>query len=92
MPRNSAAPDRETYLRNPDLGRSLAESCPILSHGDYDAAIVVGDYNTKNPDKLLQLQSVMQDKVRVKYLRNDKAFPPGFQPAYALKDLLLEHA
>ena len=38
----SAARDRATYLRRPDLGRSLAEeSRSQLVRGDYDAAIVV---------------------------------------------------
>jgi ethanolamine ammonia-lyase small subunit len=40
----SAAHDRSAYLRRPDLGRRLSdESRELLSPGDYDAAIVVGD-------------------------------------------------
>jgi ethanolamine ammonia-lyase small subunit len=40
----SAAPDRHTYLRRPDLGRSLsAESRMLLEKGSYDAAIVLAD-------------------------------------------------
>lgn len=40
----SAAPDRRTYLRRPDLGRTLsAESAVQLTRGDYDAAIVIAD-------------------------------------------------
>ena len=40
----SAAHDRATYLRRPDLGRTLAgESRPLLARGDYDAAIVIAD-------------------------------------------------
>jgi ethanolamine ammonia-lyase small subunit len=38
----SAAPDRATYLRRPDLGRRLAEGA-ALQRGDYDAAFVVAD-------------------------------------------------
>jgi len=38
----SAAPDRATYLRRPDLGRRLAPDAD-LAHGDYDAAFVVVD-------------------------------------------------
>jgi ethanolamine ammonia-lyase small subunit len=38
---HSAAPDRATYLRRPDLGPQLAE-CD-LERGDYDAAIVIAD-------------------------------------------------
>jgi ethanolamine ammonia-lyase small subunit len=40
----SAAPDRQTYLRRPDLGRILsAESLERLATGSYDAAIVLAD-------------------------------------------------
>src|SRR5947207_8960614 len=36
---HSAAPDRATFLRRPDLGRQLSvDSRPLLTHGDYDAA------------------------------------------------------
>lgn len=37
---HSAAPDRETYLRRPDLGRKLATP---LAKGDYDAVLIVAD-------------------------------------------------
>jgi len=41
---HSAAPNRGTYLRRPDLGRRLSEaSGEILIKGDYDAAIVIAD-------------------------------------------------
>jgi ethanolamine ammonia-lyase small subunit len=40
----SQAADRVTYLRRPDLGRSLSEeSRTLLQHGDFDAAIVIAD-------------------------------------------------
>lgn len=39
---HSAASDRATYLRRPDLGRTLAEGTH-LQHGDYDAALVIAD-------------------------------------------------
>jgi ethanolamine ammonia-lyase small subunit len=39
---HSAAPDRTTYLRRPDLGRRLAAGARI-ERGDYDAAIVIAD-------------------------------------------------
>jgi ethanolamine ammonia-lyase small subunit len=40
----SRAGDRTTYLRRPDLGRSLSEeSRALLQPGDYDAAIVIAD-------------------------------------------------
>ena len=40
----SAAADRATYLRRPDLGRRLSgASRAKLAKGDYDAAIVIAD-------------------------------------------------
>jgi len=40
----SAAPDRATYLRRPDLGRVLDERArALLEPGDYDAALVIAD-------------------------------------------------
>jgi ethanolamine ammonia-lyase small subunit len=40
----SAAPDRGTYLRRPDLGRTLSsDSRLLLQRGAYDAAIVLAD-------------------------------------------------
>jgi ethanolamine ammonia-lyase small subunit len=40
----SAASDRATYLRRPDLGRRLSSaSREKLARGDYDAAIVIAD-------------------------------------------------
>jgi ethanolamine ammonia-lyase small subunit len=41
---HSAAADRTTYLRRPNLGRKLnEESRSKLARGDYDAAIVIAD-------------------------------------------------
>jgi len=41
---HSAAPDRNTFLRRPDLGRRLSkESQPLIERGEYDAAIVIAD-------------------------------------------------
>lgn len=41
---HSAAPDRATYLRRPDLGRRLDDfSRTLLGQGDYDVAFVVAD-------------------------------------------------
>jgi ethanolamine ammonia-lyase small subunit len=40
----SAAPERATYLRRPDLGRKLSDASRALLHkSDYDAAIVIAD-------------------------------------------------
>ncbi|MGE5516745.1 MAG: ethanolamine ammonia-lyase subunit EutC [Bacteroidota bacterium] len=41
---HSAAADRATYLRRPDLGRRLDDSSrPLLQAGEYDAAFVIAD-------------------------------------------------
>jgi ethanolamine ammonia-lyase small subunit len=40
---DSAAPDRETYLRRPDLGRRLSPDATPLPRGDHDLAIVIAD-------------------------------------------------
>jgi len=41
---HSAAPDRSTYLRRPDLGRMLAEHCgERVRSGPFDAVFVVAD-------------------------------------------------
>jgi hypothetical protein len=58
----------------------------ILSAIDAFAKVNVIDINNKHKDQKTSLKTVMQDKVEVKYLQSDKRFPPGLQPAYALKD------
>jgi ethanolamine ammonia-lyase small subunit len=41
---DSRAPDRATYLRRPDMGRSLsAESAALLTPGEYEVVFVVAD-------------------------------------------------
>ncbi|MBI0435019.1 ethanolamine ammonia-lyase subunit EutC [Roseomonas sp. KE0001] len=41
---HSAAPDRGTYLRRPDLGRRLAaESAAAIPRGEWDIAFIIGD-------------------------------------------------
>lgn len=57
----------------------------VLSAVNSYALLAVLQYNKKNPDPMA-LKMVVQDKVEVKYLVNDKRFPPGLQPAFALKD------
>jgi hypothetical protein len=39
----------------------------------------------QHPDAI-RLQTMKQGKVEIKYLSSEKLFPPGFQPACALKD------
>jgi hypothetical protein len=50
------------------------------------ALYAVLGYNTPSRADKLELKTTFQDKVEVKYLKNDKAFPPGFRPAFALKE------
>lgn len=42
-------------------------------------------YNNGHQDQLT-LKDDLQDKVQVKYLTNDKLFPPGMRPAFAFKE------
>ena len=39
----SAAPDRASYLQNPDFGRSVREGTEGLERGDHELAIVIAD-------------------------------------------------
>lgn len=66
-------------VKDASLGQSLVSALNSF------AILAVLDHNGKHPDKL-SIKSVMQDKVEVKYLAHDKAFPPGFQPAFAFKE------
>jgi hypothetical protein len=49
------------------------------------AQLAVLAHNQKNPDRL-SLKSVAQGQVQVKYLDNERLFPPGLQPAFALQN------
>ena len=40
---DSAAPDRATYLQDPDTGRRLEDSAEPFERGDYDLALVIAD-------------------------------------------------
>src|SRR5262249_45210768 len=50
------------------------------------ASLAVLDYNRRNPGDPVRVASVNQGNVEVKFLANDNLFPPGFHPAWALKD------
>jgi hypothetical protein len=43
-------------------------------------------YNAGTKSSPLKLSTAMQDEVEVKYLENDKLFPAGLKPAFALKE------
>lgn len=49
------------------------------------ALFAVFSYNNSRRPDALRLRSVMQDKVEVKYLENEKKFPAGLRPAFAVK-------
>jgi len=49
------------------------------------AAFAVLAYNSSHADAI-RLETAVVDKVEVKYLTGDKAFPTGVKPAFALKD------
>jgi hypothetical protein len=48
------------------------------------AALAVFHHNHGQPGQLI-LKSTVQDKTEVNYLVNEEQFPPGLQPAFALK-------
>jgi hypothetical protein len=48
------------------------------------ATLAVFHHNRGQPGQL-SLKSAFQDSIAVKYLVNDEQFPPGLQPAFALK-------
>ena len=49
------------------------------------ATLLVFTQNSGRPGSL-KLVSTRQEKIEVKYLVDDERFPPGFQPAFAIKD------
>ncbi|HMF16082.1 MAG TPA: hypothetical protein VKE98_02695 [Gemmataceae bacterium] len=50
------------------------------------ANIGILPYNLKYPADPIRLEKLKQGRVEIQYLVNDKVFPPGLQPAFALKD------
>jgi hypothetical protein len=49
------------------------------------ARLAVLGHNRQHPDRPIRLNTVVTDKTEVKYFSGAKAFPPGWQPAFALK-------
>jgi hypothetical protein len=56
----------------------------VLSAVDFYARLAVMGY--RGQGKAVSLKSLRQDRIEVKYLAGEGAFPAGVQPAYALKD------
>jgi hypothetical protein len=71
-------------VRPGNAGRPLDQN--LLSALDSLARAAVFGFNLEHSEAPLFLRTVEQDKAEIKYLANDKLFPPGLQPAFALKD------
>jgi hypothetical protein len=67
------------------VGSDKGADQALLSAVDFYARLAVMGYRNQGKGAV-SLKSVRQDKVEVKYLTGEGAFPPGVQPAYALKD------
>lgn len=65
--------------QEPPLDQALANFLNGL------AMLAVVFHNSSNPDAL-SLHTEMQDKVEVKYFVEEKNFPVGFRPAFAMKN------
>jgi hypothetical protein len=66
---------------NPPVDQSLVNMLKAF------AGIMVFAYNMNHAgDDELALRSLKRDGAEINYLKNDKQFPPGFQPAFGLKD------
>jgi hypothetical protein len=52
---------------------------------NFFVSLALFEHNRTHADAI-QIRSLWQDGVEVKHLIQDKLFPPGFQPAWALKD------
>ncbi|MBL8795513.1 MAG: hypothetical protein JNM56_16530 [Planctomycetia bacterium] len=69
--------------------RSNADGKPaeqtLLDGLNFLAGLAVFDHNSKHADRL-DLKSVQQDKLEVKFFVNPKQFPAGMQPAYTIKE------
>jgi hypothetical protein len=64
----------------PPLDQALLTALNLL------ASFAVLGYNQEHASTPMKLEVADQDKVEIKYLVNDKLFPPGLQPAFAFKD------
>lgn len=69
----------------PGRGKQPVEQSLLGALDSLARAAVLG-FNLEHADAPMRLHVVEQDRVKIKYLANDKLFPPGFQPAFAYKD------
>ena len=49
------------------------------------AQLLVLGHNKQYPEQPISLRSTTLDKVKVRHVQGDRTFPPGIQPAFALK-------
>src|SRR4029450_4106044 len=80
MPRALVALAAKSAPKEAPVDQMLIKSAQLF------VGLAVFEYNRKNNDKPVHIRSVQQGDVEVKYLAQDKLFPPGIQPAIALKD------
>jgi hypothetical protein len=65
--------------------RTTPADLTLLAALNSVATMAVFNQNGGKPGPF-RLRTVLQDQVEVKYLVNEEKFPPGFQPAFALKE------
>jgi hypothetical protein len=58
----------------------------VLAALDGFARFAVVAHNKAHPDQTMALKTMMQGRREVRYLVNDRGFPPGFRPALALHE------
>jgi hypothetical protein len=57
----------------------------VLTALEFFAAGAAFGYNSRHEDQI-RIDRTQVDGTSVRFLANEKGFPPGFQPAFALKD------
>jgi hypothetical protein len=65
--------------KDPPIDQSLAKVAQFL------AGLALLDYNKHHADEI-RMRTIKQDSTEITCLSNDKLFPPGVQPAFALKE------
>ncbi len=71
-------------LKPGQKGQQVGQS--LFKGMQFFGGLAVLEHNKNNPKSVIRLQSLVQDKVDVAYLNSPAFFPPGFQPACALKE------
>jgi len=65
--------------------KDLAMDQALFRGAHFLAGLALFDYNRQHPDSPVRIQTVVQDKIEIKYLSNDSVFPADVQPASAIK-------